>query len=155
MYIECTYAPLVVCNKRTFIESVQGKERCLKFISQDLTFLQSSNIPSTFNNIFNTDSASAKIKESHTQTALPSIQLPTHIPQEHSISPPTQTVEPVLGFTPAEIHRAQAEPKLTAEQLLGIESCQEYVKTLIQTLDGIYIHQPKRFLLLAKEAKKN
>ena len=63
-------------------------------------------------------------------------------------------VEPVLGFTPAEICRAQAEPKLTVEQLLEIESCQEYVKTLLQTLDGIYVHQPKRLLLLAKEAKK-
>ena len=27
-------------------------------------------------------------------------------------------------------------------------------KTLLQTLDSIYVHQPKRFLLLAKEAKK-
>ena len=63
-------------------------------------------------------------------------------------------VEPVLGFTPVEICRAQAEPKLTAEQLLEIESCQEYIKTLFQTLDGIYVHQPKRFLPLAKEAKK-
>ena len=60
----------------------------------------------------------------------------------------------MLGFTPAEIHRAQAKPKLTVEQLLEIESCQEYVKTLLQTLDGFYIHQPKRFLPLAKETKK-
>ena len=60
----------------------------------------------------------------------------------------------MLGFTPAEIHRAQAEPKLTVQQLLEIELCQEYVKTPLQTLDGIYVHQPKRFLPLAKEAKK-
>ena len=39
-------------------------------------------------------------------------------------------------------------------QLLEIESCQEYIKTLLQTLDGIYVNQPKRFLPLAKEAKK-
>ena len=39
-------------------------------------------------------------------------------------------------------------------QLLEIESCQEYVKTPLQTLDGIYVNQPKRFLPLAKEAKK-
>ena len=58
-------------------------------------------------------------------------------------NPPTQTVEAVLGFTPVEIHRNQANPKLTVEQLLEIESCKEYVKTPIQTLDGIYIHQPK------------
>ena len=136
------------------MEFVQGEERCLKFINQNLTFLQSSSIPSTFNNISNTDGASTKIRESHIQTALLSIQLPTHIPQEHSVSPPTQTVEPVLGFTLAEIHRAQAERKLTVEQLLEIESCHAYVKTPLQTLDGIYIHQPKRFLLLAKKLKK-
>ena len=63
-------------------------------------------------------------------------------------------VEPVLGFTLAEIHSAQAKPKLTVEQLLEIELCQEYVKTLLQTLDSIYVHQPKRFLPLAKDTKK-
>ena len=96
-----------------FTEFDQGEERCLKFISQDLTFLQSSSIPSTFSNISNTDGASAKIRESHTQTALLSIHLLTHIPQENSVSPPTQMVELVLGCTPAEIRRAQAKPKLT------------------------------------------
>ena len=103
VFIECTYAPPVVCNDRAFTKVIQGKGRCLKFISQDLTFLQSSSIPSTFSNIPNTDSASAKIREPHTQTALPHIQLLTHIPQENTKSPPAQTVEPVLGFTPAEI----------------------------------------------------
>ena len=48
----------------------------------------------------------------------------------------------------------QAEPKLTVQQILEIESCKYYVKTPLQTLDGIYVNQPKRFLLLAKEAKK-
>ena len=155
IFIECTYVPLVVCNDHTFMEFIQGEERCLKFISQDLTFLQSSSIPSTFSNISNTDGTSARIRESHAQTALPCVQLLTHIPQENTKSPPTQTVEPVLGFTPAEIYRAQAGSKLTVEQLLEIESCQEYVKTPLQTIDGIYVHQPKRFLPLAKEAKKS
>ena len=48
----------------------------------------------------------------------------------------------------------QAEPKLTVQQLLEIESCKENLKTPLQTLDGIYMNQPKRFLPLAKEAKK-
>ena len=48
----------------------------------------------------------------------------------------------------------QAEPKLTVQQLLEIESCKDYVKTPLQTLDGIYVNQPKRFLPLTKEAKK-
>ena len=47
----------------------------------------------------------------------------------------------------------QAEPKLTVQQILEIKSCQDYVKTLLQTLDGIYVNQPKRFLPLVKEAK--
>ena len=43
------------------------------------------------------DGASAKVRESKC------IQLPTWIPQENTDNPPTQTIEPVLGFTPAEI----------------------------------------------------
>ena len=97
IFIECTYAPPVVFNDRTFMEFVQGKERCLKFISQDLTFLQSSSIPSTFNNISNTDGTSTRIRASHTQTASLNIQLPTCTPQEQGVSPPTQMVEPMLG----------------------------------------------------------
>ena len=40
------------------------------------------------------------------------------------------------------------------EQLLGLESCKEYIQTPIQTLDSIHVHQPRQFLPLAKEAKK-
>ena len=72
---------------------------------------------------------------------------------DQNSTPPTQIVEPVLGFMPAEIQRAEAEPKLMVEQLLGLESCKEYVQTPIQTLDGIHVHQPHQFLPLAKEAK--
>ena len=60
----------------------------------------------------------------------------------------------MLAFTLVEICRAQAEPKLTVQQLLEIESCKDYVKTPLQTLDGTYVNQPKRFLPLAKEARK-
>ena len=148
VFIEHTYSPPIICNDRAFTEFIQGEERCLKFINQDLIFLQSSSIPSTFSNISNAVCASAKVREpSH-------IQLLTRIPQDHIDSPPTHTIEPVLGFTPAEICRAQAEPKLTVQQILEIESCKDYVKTPLQTLDGIYVNQPKWFLPLAKEAKK-
>ena len=40
------------------------------------------------------------------------------------------------------------------EQLLGLESCKDYAQMPIQTLDGIQVHQPRRFLPLEKEAKK-
>ena len=124
---------------------VKGKERCLKFINQVLTFLQSSDIPSTFSNVSH---VSAKVKEpTH-------IRLPTHILTESNNTSPTQTVEPVLIFTLMEICQAQTEPKLTVQQLVEIKSCKNYIKAPLQTLDSIYINQPKRFLPLAKEAKK-
>ena len=120
----------------------------MKFINQDLTFFNHPAFPPNFHNISKAVSASAKVKEPiH-------IQLLTRIPQDHIDSPPTQMVKPVLGFTPVEIHRAQAEPKLTVQKILEIKSCQDYVKTPLQTLDGIYVNQPKRFLPLTKEAKK-
>ena len=45
IFIERTYVPPAVCNDRAFTEFIQGEERCLKFISQDFTFLQSSASP--------------------------------------------------------------------------------------------------------------
>ena len=38
--------------------------------------------------------------------------------------------------------------------MLEIEPCKDYVNNPIQTLDGIHAIQPKRFLLLANEARK-
>ena len=81
--------------------------------------------------------------------------LPTHISTEDNNTSCSQVVEPALGLTLAEMHHAQNEPKLTVTpQLLKIESCKDYTKTPLQTLDGIYVTQPKRFLPLAQEAKK-
>ena len=93
-----------------------------------------SHIPSTFSNI---SDAPTQLKESS------HITLPTHISTEDNNTSHTQIVEPALGFTLAEICRAQNEPKLTVPQLLKIESCKDYAKTPLQTLDGIYVTQPK------------
>ena len=67
---------------------------------------------------------------------------------------PTQSVEPILGFTAQEYGEAQDDLKITVKDLLQIEPCTDYVKTPLQTLDGIHINQPKRFLPLGKEALK-
>ena len=40
------------------------------------------------------------------------------------------------------------------EEILGMTAFQRYVETPIQTLDGIIVTQPKRFLPLAQEARK-
>ena len=131
-------------------EFIQGEERCLKFINQDLTFLQELHIPSTFTNV------------SHTTTSLKElahINLPTRTPNKHSLkkntkSSHTQSRQPALGFTLAKVHCAKNNPTLTVPQLLEIEPCREYTDTPLKTLDGLYVTQPKRFLLLAQEAQK-
>ena len=86
-------------NDHALKEFIQGEERCLKFINQDLTFLQESHILSTFTNV------------SHTTTSLKEpahINLPTHTPKKHSLtentaSSRTQPIQPALGFTPAKV----------------------------------------------------
>ena len=82
------------------------------------------------------------------------ITLPTHISKENNNTSHTQTVQPALGFTLAEICHAQNKPTFMVPQLLEIESCKDYAKTPLQTLDGLCVMQPKRFLPLAQEAKK-
>ena len=131
--------PLVVHNDRALKEFIQGKERCPKFINQDLTLLQDLYIPSTFTNV------------SHTSTSLKEpahINLPTCTPNEHLLkenteSTCTQSVQLVLGVTPAEVCHAEDNPTLTVPQLLDIELCQEYTDTPLKTLDGLYVTQPK------------
>ena len=127
------------------LQSLSMEKKGLKFVSQDLTFLQASHISSTFSNISH---APIELKESS------HIRLPTHISTGDNNTSCTQIVEPALGFTSAEIHYAQNDAKLIVPQLLEIESCKDYIKTPSQTLDGIYVTQPKRFLPLAQEAKK-
>ena len=142
--------PLALHNDHTLKEFIQGEERCLKFINQDLTFLQELHIPSTFTNV------------SHTTTSLKElacINLPRCISNEHTSTENnstsrTQSIQPMLGFTPAEVHRAESNPTLTIPQLLKIEPCREYTEIPLKMLDGLYVMQPKRFLPLAQEAKK-
>ena len=143
--LERIHSPLVVYNDRAFTEFINGEERCLKFFSQDLMFLQASHIPSTFANV------------SHIPTQLkePScITLPTHLSKENNNISCTQTVQPALGFTLVEIHHAQNNPTLMVPQLLKIKPCKDYAETPLQTWDGLYVTQLKRFLPLAQEVKK-
>ena len=103
-------------NDHALKEFIQGEERCLKFINQDLTFLQDLHIPSIFTNV------------SHTSTSLKEpacINLPTHTPNKHLLKENTESTctQPALGFTLAEVHHAEDNPTLTVLQLLEIEPC--------------------------------
>ena len=64
-------------------------------------------------------------------------------------------VTPLLGITPCK--NTQLQSRNTPEDIADILSTrtfQRYVDTPLQTLDGIIVNQPKRFLPLAKEAKR-
>ena len=64
-------------------------------------------------------------------------------------------VMPLLGITPSENTQLQNRnmPEDIAD-ILGTKAFQRFVDTPLQTLDGIIMNQPKRFLPLAKEAKR-
>ena len=125
-------------------EFIAGKDQCLKFINQDLTFLQPLVILPTSRNTVENDNSPAQTSQLDSQvTSLAAVNLPTPVTKPKNSTPPTQTVELVLGFTPAEICRADKEPKLTIKQLLALSSCKGYVQMPLQMLDGIYVVPPQ------------
>ena len=68
---------------------------------------------------------------------------------------PVHPVEPVLGTTPLEncwLQNRNQPQDIT--DILRTTAFDGYVQTLIQTLDGLYVNQPKHFLPLAEEAKR-
>ena len=67
---------------------------------------------------------------------------------------PIHQVQPLLGMTHRENVqlRNRNRPEDIAD-IVGITAFQGYVNTPLQTLDGIVVQQPKRFLPLAEEAK--
>ena len=86
--------------------------------------------------------------------------VPTERPQPATqVTPAGDTfvsqVTPLLGITPRENTQLQRRnmPEDIAD-ILGTRTFQRYVDTPLQTLDGIIMNQPKRFLPLVKEAKR-
>ena len=64
-------------------------------------------------------------------------------------------VTPLLGTTPRETSQIQnTNSQEDVEEILDTTAFQRYVEAPIQTLDGIIVTQPKRFLPLAQEARK-
>ena len=68
---------------------------------------------------------------------------------------PICQVQPLLGTTHREnLHLWNRNTLEDIADVLGTTAFQGYVNTPLQTLDGIVVQQPKRFLLLAEEAKR-
>ena len=64
-------------------------------------------------------------------------------------------VTPLPGTTPRKTSQLRnTNTQEDIEEILGMTAFQRYVETPIQTLDGIIVTQPKRFLPLAQEARK-
>ena len=55
---------------------------------------------------------------------------------------PIQPVESVVGLTSIEQSRREEDPDLTLDELLGLIPCEQHITTPLQTLDGLYVHQP-------------
>ena len=101
--------PPVVNSDHALSEFIEHEERCSKFINQDLNFLQPSNMPSVSKNVLHDDNSSVQVSQSQTQTVSSIVKLPTCTSKDQNSTLPTQMVEPVLGFVPAKIQRAEAE----------------------------------------------
>ena len=99
-----THSPTlpVVNSNRTLSDFIKHEERCSKFINQDLNFPQSSNIPSVSKDVLPEDNLSTSKSISNSSVSSMA-KLATHTPENQNLTPPTQIVEPVLGFMPADI----------------------------------------------------
>ena len=119
-------------------ESDCQQKNCETLAPQEITFLQLSDIfPST---------------QEHQEEPVPSESTTDHHLVNETLVHP---VEPVLGTTPLENRWLQNrnQPQVITD-ILGMAAYDGYVQTLIQTLDGLYVNQPKHFLPLAEEAKR-
>ena len=83
---------------------------------------------------------------------MPSGSTTDHCPVNET---PVHPVEPVLGMTPLENHWSQNRNRpQDITDILGTTAYEGYVQTSIQTLDSLYVNQPKCFLPLVEEAKR-
>ena len=142
-------------------EFIKSEIHCRNFINQDLSFLHPSTVFS--NEDLGNQAASEQIvnelplpspnQENTKPPTLPEVAIHN---RSRSVGQPTpiQPVEPILRLTQEEQEIQEEAPDLSLEQLLGLSYCQDQINTPLQTLDGIYVRQPSRFLLLAQEAQK-
>ena len=129
---------LVPLQNRASTKSDCQQKNCETLAPQEITFLQPSEIfPST---------------QEHQKEPVPSESTTDHHPVNETLVCP---VEPVLGTTPLENHWLQnrSQPQGITD-ILGMTAFDGYVQTPIQTLDSLYVNQPKHFLPLAEETKR-
>ena len=160
------YEPTKIQQDQQLEEFLRGEIHCQNFINQDLTFLQPSVIHAP-------QFKETKILPQENTTEICPIETSENNPLQeqdrnfHLVLPvkvlydrsrsvnmaaPIQLVEPVVGLTSKE--QQKKDPNLTLIELLGLASCEGHITIPLQTLDGLYVNQPSRFLPLAREAQK-
>ena len=72
-----------------------------------------------------------------------------------TLSQAVQLVQPTLGMTEEQRQQLQTvDHPLDVQEILGTQTLEGYVQSPVQTLDGIVVNQPHRFLPIAQEAKR-
>ena len=88
------------------------------------------------------------------EVSKPTKQLQSPADTTSEAETPISEVTPLLGTTPSENNQIQHRNRPEdISDILGTRVYQGYIETLLQTLDGIIVNQPKWFLPLAEEAK--
>ena len=88
-------------------------------------------------------------------TLIPSTRQETMPNDISTVDTLVSQVTPLLGITTRKSTQLQSmNTPENIKEILGTRAFQRYADTPIQTLDGIVVNQPKRFLPLAQEAKK-
>ena len=166
--IPCIYEPPKIQQDKQLEEFLRGEICCQNFINQDLTFLQPSVIYAPHPKENKTSSQGNTIERPsietiensplHEQNKDSLVTLPAEALYDRSRSINTvaliQLIKPVIGLTPEEQRKKEEDLNLTLIELLGLTPCEGHINTPLQTLDGLYVNQPSRFLPLAQEAQK-
>ena len=148
-------APKVQQDK-CFQEFLRGEIHCRNFINQDITFLQLLVLHVT------------QPKEDSILPEAITTEVPAIAPQEsdsnqewnansspdssvealydrnrgNNRTAPIQPVEPVVGLTSKEQSRREEDLDLILDELLGLITGEQHITIPLQTLDGLYVHQP-------------
>ena len=161
------FASPEVQQDKCFQEFLRGEIHCQNFINQDLTFLQPPVLhvthpkeDSILPEVITTEVPSIAPQESNSHqewnansSPVSSIEVLYDRNRGNNRTAPIQLVEPVVVLTSVEQSRREEDPDLTLDELLGLIPCEQHITTPLQTLDGLYAHQPSRFLPMAQEAK--
>ena len=133
-------------------EFIKSDICCKNFINQDLSFLHPSMVFSTedFENQVTPEQVANKPSLSSPNGDITNLLTPPEIPIHNRSRPlgqptPIQPVELVFGLTP-EQEIQEEDMDFSVKQFLGLSDFQDQINTTLQTLNGIYVKQPSRFL---------